>query len=205
MLAGELEAAITHTHTHKHTHAHTHTHTPQMRPTQNQKRHTDSVFFHFLCSFFFFLASVSPGDADIMLVGGSEAAITPLSFAGFPSMKAMCTTFIDNPTEGSRPFDADRCGFVMGEVCNTVLQCIAVYCSVLQCIAVYCSVLQRVAVCCSVLQCIAVYCNVSQCVAVYCGILQCIAVYCSVLQCVAVYRSVLQCVAVRCSVLQPPF
>ena len=49
------------------------------------------------------------------IYSGSEAAITPLSFAGFSSMKAMCTAFNDNPKEGSRPFDADRCGFVMGE------------------------------------------------------------------------------------------
>jgi len=65
--------------------------------------------------------SIKRGDADIMLAGGSEAAITPLSFAGFCSMKAMCTAYNDNPTEGSRPFDKDRCGFVMGEGAGVLL------------------------------------------------------------------------------------
>ncbi len=51
-----------------------------------------------------------------MIAGGCEAAITPLSFAGFCSMKAMATNFNGDPTKGSRPFDAARGGFVMGEV-----------------------------------------------------------------------------------------
>lgn len=55
------------------------------------------------------------GDADIMLAGGSEAAITQLGFAGFCSMKAMATAFNDAPERSSRPFDARRDGFVMGE------------------------------------------------------------------------------------------
>lgn len=55
------------------------------------------------------------GDADIMIAGGSEAAITPLGFSGFCSMKAMATAFNDDPTRSSRPFDARRDGFVMGE------------------------------------------------------------------------------------------
>ena len=55
------------------------------------------------------------GVADIMLAGGSEAAITRLGFAGFCNMKAMATEFNDNPTASSRPFDAKRDGFVMGE------------------------------------------------------------------------------------------
>ncbi|EKX54826.1 hypothetical protein GUITHDRAFT_62997 [Guillardia theta CCMP2712] len=61
------------------------------------------------------LNALRRGDADVMVAGGSEAAVTPLSFAGFCAMKAMCTQFNDKPAEGSRPFDADRCGFVMGE------------------------------------------------------------------------------------------
>ena len=65
--------------------------------------------------------AIQRGDADVMLAGGSEAAITPLSFAGFCSMKAMCTEYNDNPTEGSRPFDAGRCGFVMGEGAGVLL------------------------------------------------------------------------------------
>ena len=55
------------------------------------------------------------GREDVILAGGSEAAITPLSFAGFCAMKAMATNFNDDPAHASRPFDADRCGFVMGE------------------------------------------------------------------------------------------
>jgi len=55
------------------------------------------------------------GEADVMITGGSEAAITPLSFGGFCAMKAMCSKYNDSQQEGSRPFDADRAGFVMGE------------------------------------------------------------------------------------------
>ena len=55
------------------------------------------------------------GDADVILAGGSEAAITPLSFAGFCNLMAMNTAFNDNPTKASRPFDAGRGGFVMAE------------------------------------------------------------------------------------------
>lgn len=53
-------------------------------------------------------------DADIVITGGSEAPITPLAVAGFCSMKAMSTRN-DDPHGASRPFDADRDGFVMGE------------------------------------------------------------------------------------------
>ncbi|MBN2069732.1 MAG: beta-ketoacyl-ACP synthase II [Opitutales bacterium] len=55
------------------------------------------------------------GEADIMLVGGSEAAITQLSYAGFSNMKAMSSNFNDAPETSSRPFDKDRDGFVMAE------------------------------------------------------------------------------------------
>jgi 3-oxoacyl-[acyl-carrier-protein] synthase II len=55
------------------------------------------------------------GKADIMVAGGSEAALNALGFAGFCSMKAMSTGFNDNPAVASRPFDAKRDGFVMGE------------------------------------------------------------------------------------------
>lgn len=55
------------------------------------------------------------GEADVMITGGSEAAITPLSFGGFCAMKAMCSKYNDEPEKASRPFDADRAGFVMGE------------------------------------------------------------------------------------------
>jgi len=53
-------------------------------------------------------------DADIMISGGSEATIIPLGFAGFCSMKAMSMRN-DDPKHASRPFDANRDGFVMGE------------------------------------------------------------------------------------------
>lgn len=55
------------------------------------------------------------GQADVMLAGGSEAAIQALAFSGFCSMKAMSTHFNDTPERASRPFDAQRDGFIMGE------------------------------------------------------------------------------------------
>ena len=54
------------------------------------------------------------GDADMMIAGGGEATITPMTFAGFSSMRAMSTRN-DDPSGASRPFSADRDGFVMGE------------------------------------------------------------------------------------------
>ena len=57
---------------------------------------------------------IQRGDADVMITGGMEASITPLSIAGFCSMKAMSTRN-DEPEKASRPFDKDRDGFVMGE------------------------------------------------------------------------------------------
>lgn len=57
---------------------------------------------------------IQRGDADIMIAGGTESAITPLGIAGFASMKALSTRN-DEPRKASRPFDKDRDGFVMGE------------------------------------------------------------------------------------------
>jgi 3-oxoacyl-[acyl-carrier-protein] synthase II len=60
------------------------------------------------------LRIIQRGDADVMIAGGSEAVITPLTIAGFASMRALSTRN-GEPTRASRPFDKDRDGFVMGE------------------------------------------------------------------------------------------
>jgi len=57
---------------------------------------------------------IERGDADAMIAGGCEAAITPLSVAGFAAMKALSTRN-DDPEHASRPFDKNRDGFVLGE------------------------------------------------------------------------------------------
>ncbi|MGY9017431.1 MAG: beta-ketoacyl-ACP synthase II [Alphaproteobacteria bacterium] len=53
--------------------------------------------------------------ADLMICGGSEAAVCPIGMAGFSAARALCDTFNDNPESGSRPWDKKRSGFVMGE------------------------------------------------------------------------------------------
>jgi 3-oxoacyl-[acyl-carrier-protein] synthase II len=55
------------------------------------------------------------GDVDVMVCGGAESAICEVGIGGFASMRALSTNFNDNPTLGSRPWDRDRDGFVMGE------------------------------------------------------------------------------------------
>jgi 3-oxoacyl-[acyl-carrier-protein] synthase II len=60
------------------------------------------------------LRTLQHDDADVVITGGTEATITPMAIAGFSSMKAMSTRN-DEPTRASRPFDAERDGFVMGE------------------------------------------------------------------------------------------
>ncbi len=60
------------------------------------------------------LMLIQRGDADIIVVGGSEAAICPMGVGGFNAMKALSTRN-DDPKTASRPFDKDRDGFVMGE------------------------------------------------------------------------------------------
>jgi 3-oxoacyl-[acyl-carrier-protein] synthase II len=58
--------------------------------------------------------AIRRGDADVMVAGGSEAAITPFAYASFCSMKAMSTRN-DSPQTASRPFEKNRDGFIMGE------------------------------------------------------------------------------------------
>jgi 3-oxoacyl-[acyl-carrier-protein] synthase II len=55
------------------------------------------------------------GDADVMIAGGAEAAVCKLGIAGFVACRALSTRFNDRPEMGSRPYDKDRDGFVMGE------------------------------------------------------------------------------------------
>jgi 3-oxoacyl-[acyl-carrier-protein] synthase II len=57
---------------------------------------------------------IQHGDADVMIAGGSEAAITPMGVGGFASMRALSTRN-DDPERASRPWDRDRDGFVIGE------------------------------------------------------------------------------------------
>jgi 3-oxoacyl-[acyl-carrier-protein] synthase II len=57
---------------------------------------------------------IARGDADVMICGGSEAAVTPMGVGGFAAMRALSTRN-EEPTRASRPFDKDRDGFVVGE------------------------------------------------------------------------------------------
>ncbi len=61
------------------------------------------------------------GDADVMVAGGAEAAICRLGMAGFAAARALSTNFNDTPDRGSRPWDKDRDGFVMGEGSGAVV------------------------------------------------------------------------------------
>ena len=63
---------------------------------------------------------IRSGEADVMVAGGSEAAITPLAIASFANMKALSERN-DDPATASRPFDKDRDGFVMGDGAATVI------------------------------------------------------------------------------------
>jgi len=59
--------------------------------------------------------SIKDGSADVMIAGGAEGVICPMGMVGFVALKALCSSKNDDPKAASRPFDADRSGFVMGE------------------------------------------------------------------------------------------
>ncbi|WP_417472027.1 beta-ketoacyl-ACP synthase II [Leisingera sp.] len=64
---------------------------------------------------------IKSGDADVMIAGGAEAAICEIGIAGFNACKALSTKRADDPKAASRPYDADRDGFVMGEGAGIVV------------------------------------------------------------------------------------
>ncbi len=64
---------------------------------------------------------VALGDADVMVAGGTESPVNRLSLAGFAACRALSTGFNDTPERGSRPYDRDRDGFVMGEGAGAVV------------------------------------------------------------------------------------
>ena len=66
------------------------------------------------------LRSIQNGDADVMVTGGSEAALTPMGLAGFQNMRALSFR-TDDPQRASRPFDAERDGFVLAEGAGVVV------------------------------------------------------------------------------------
>jgi len=63
---------------------------------------------------------IKRNDADVMIAGGSEAAITPMGVGGFAAMRALSTRN-DEPLRASRPFDRDRDGFIMGEGAGVII------------------------------------------------------------------------------------
>jgi len=64
---------------------------------------------------------IACGDADLMLAGGAESPISEIGIAGFNACKALSSKRADDPTRASRPYDADRDGFVMGEGAGVVM------------------------------------------------------------------------------------
>ncbi len=64
---------------------------------------------------------IAMDDADVMVAGGSESPVCRIAMAGFAACRALSTGYNDNPTKGSRPYDRDRDGFVMGEGAGIVV------------------------------------------------------------------------------------
>ncbi|WP_040304620.1 beta-ketoacyl-ACP synthase II [Ahrensia sp. R2A130] len=64
---------------------------------------------------------IALGDADVMVAGGAESPVCRISLAGFAACKALSTSYNDEPEKASRPWDADRDGFVMGEGAGIVV------------------------------------------------------------------------------------
>lgn len=61
------------------------------------------------------------GDADVMVAGGAESCIHPLALAGFCRSRSLAAAYNDDPSSSSRPFDRDRCGFVIAEGAGVVI------------------------------------------------------------------------------------
>tara|TARA_R110002126_G_scaffold155833_3_gene303042 strand:+ start:50528 stop:51760 length:1233 start_codon:yes stop_codon:yes gene_type:complete len=64
---------------------------------------------------------IALGDADVMVAGGTESPVCRIAMAGFAACKALSTKYNDDPQSASRPYDADRDGFVMGEGAGVVV------------------------------------------------------------------------------------
>lgn len=58
---------------------------------------------------------IATGEADVVVCGGAEGSVDPISIGGFAAARALCTSYNDRPSQASRPFDADRAGFVLSE------------------------------------------------------------------------------------------
>jgi 3-oxoacyl-[acyl-carrier-protein] synthase II len=64
---------------------------------------------------------IALGDADVMVAGGAESPVNRMALAGFAALRALSTSFNDEPARASRPYDKDRDGFVMGEGAGAVV------------------------------------------------------------------------------------